>query len=229
MQYSPTMAPELRFDRGARYGAAVVGMLAATYLAAVTDFSGIVQSETYAGTIRNDAPIVNVVQFLVILGGMVVSLMLLPTSWTRRVWGVTVVVVTLCLWATFGLERGAGIIRDPVELWAFVLNQGFVTLLAAVGGWLVARGRHPLTFVLVIVAIVPPIVAPMLVAANFSTGGYALVIQGLVIFLGLGAVWAAVGIERLLTSRADAASPPAPAASAPITPAEPAATPSRAP
>ena len=203
------MAPELRFDRGARYGAAVVGMAAATYLAAVTDFSGIVQSETYAGTIRNDAPVVNIVQFVVIVGGMATSLLLLPTSWTRRVWGVTVVVMSMCLWATLGLERGAGLIREPVDFWAFVLNQGFVTLIAAVGGWLVARGRHPLTFVLVIVAIVPPLVAPVLVADNFSTGGYALVIQGLVILLGLGAVWAAVGVDRLLDRRADAATPAA--------------------
>jgi hypothetical protein len=205
------MAPDLRFGRGARYGAAIVGMLAATYIAAATDFSGIIQSETYAGTIRNDTPIVNVLQFVVVLGGMVASLLLLPTSWTRRVWGATVVVVALCVWATLGLERGAGMIREPVDLWAFVLNQGFVTLIAAIGGWLVARGRHPLTWLLVIVAVVPPIVAPALVEANFSTGGYALVMQGIVIGLGLGAVWAAVPIDRTLARRAETRAAVAPA------------------
>jgi len=200
------MAPRLRFDRGARYGAAIVGMLATTYLASATDFSAIVQSESYAGTIRNDTPLVNIVQFLLIVGGMVASLALLPTSGMRRVGGITLVCVTLFLWATFGLERGVGNIHEPDALWAFVLDQGFVTLLAAVGGWVIARGRHPLSWIVVIVAIIPAIVGPMLVEANFTSGGYALVIQGIVVFGGLGAVWAAAGIDRLLERRRAGAS-----------------------
>lgn len=208
MHYSRAMAPELRFDRGARYGAAIVGMLAATYLAIVTDFSAIVQSETYAGTIRNDTPIVDVVQFVMIVAAMVASLALLPTSGSRRIYGITVVCVTLFLWATFGLERGAGNITHPVALWTFVLNQGFVTLVAAVGGWVVARGRHPLSWVVVVVAVIPPIVAPILIAANFTTGGYALVMQGIVVAAGLGAVWAAVWIDRRVRALRGSSAPP---------------------
>lgn len=200
------MGPRLRFDRGARYGAAIVGMLATTYIASATDFSAIVQSESYAGTIRNDTPLVNIVQFLLIVGGMVASLALLPTPGMRRVGGITLVCVALFLWATFGLERGVGNIHEPDALWAFVLDQGFVTLLAAVGGWVIARGRHPLSWIVVIVAIIPPIVGPMLVEANFTSGGYALVIQGIVVFGGLGAVWAAAGIDRLLERRQATAS-----------------------
>ncbi len=200
------MAPRLRFDRGARYGAAIVGMLATTYLASATDFSAIVQSESYAGTIRTDVPLVNIVQFLLIVGGMVASLALLPTPGMRRVGGVTLVCVTLFLWATLGLERGVGNIHEPDGLWAFVLDQGFVTLLAAVGGWVIARGRHPLSWIVVIVAIVPPIVGPALIEADFTTGGYALVIQAIVVFGGLAAVWAAAWIDRLLERRQAGAS-----------------------
>ncbi len=200
------MAPRLRFDRGARYGAAIVGMLATTYLASATDFSAIVQSESYAGTIRTDVPLVNIVQFLLIVGGMVASLALLPTPGMRRVGGVTLVCVTLFLWATLGLERGVGNIHEPDALWAFVLDQGFVTLLAAVGGWVIARGRHPLSWIVVIVAIVPPIVGPALIEADFTTGGYALVIQAIVVFGGLAAVWAAAWIDRLLERRQAGAS-----------------------
>lgn len=198
------MAPRLRFDRGARYGAAIVGMLATTYLASATDFSAIVQSESYAGTIRTDVPLVNIVQFLLIVAGMVASLALLPTPGMRRIGGITLVCVTLFLWATLGLERGAGNIHEPDALWAFVLDQGFVTLLAAVGGWIFARGRHPLSWVVVIVAIVPPIVGPMLVEADYTSGGYALVIQGIVVLGGLAAVWAAAWIDGLVTRRARA-------------------------
>ncbi len=116
----------------------------------------------------------------------------------------TAVWVILCLWATFGLERGVGNISEPVALWAFVLNQGFVTLLAAVGGWVIARGRHPVSWIVVVVAVVPAIVSPLLVQANFTTGGYALVLQGLVIVLGLGAVWAAAWIDRTVGPHEDA-------------------------
>lgn len=99
MHYSRGMAPELRFDRAARYGAAIVGMLFATFLAIATDFSAVVQSAVYAGTIRNNTP---------------------------------------------------------------------------------------------------PILAPVLVAVNITSGGYALVMEGLVITLGLGAVWLAAGLDRWL-------------------------------
>ncbi|MEZ3161960.1 hypothetical protein AB1K54_15705 [Microbacterium sp. BWT-B31] len=76
------MAPELRFDRSARCGASIVGMLFATYLAIATGFSAVVQSAVYAGTIRNDTPLVNIVQFVVIVGVMVTSLVRMP----RRRW-----------------------------------------------------------------------------------------------------------------------------------------------
>ncbi len=197
------MAPALRFDGSARYGAAIVAMLFATYLQTALDFSAIVQSESYAGTIRNDAPLVNIVQFALVLGSMVAALALLPTGGMRRLGAVTLVCVVLLLWATFGLERGDGSLTQPVVLWDFVLNQGFVALLAGVGGWVIARGRHPLAWIVVVVAVIPPLVGPVLVAANFSTGGYALVMQGIVGFGGLGAVWAAALIDRGL-ERADA-------------------------
>ncbi|MCT9819404.1 hypothetical protein N3K63_03785 [Microbacterium sp. W1N] len=192
------MAPTLPFDRSARYGAAVVAMLFATYLVTATDFSAIVQSETYAGTIRNDAPLVNLVQFVIILGAMVTALWLLPTSGTRRLAGVTLVCVVLFLWAALGLERGDGTLTQPPALWDFVLNQGFVALLASVGGWVIARGRHPLTWLVVAVAALPPLIAPILIQANFSSGGYALVMQGTVIVAGLAAVWGAALLDSVL-------------------------------
>ncbi|RLK52263.1 hypothetical protein [Microbacterium telephonicum] len=195
------MAPTLRFDRSAGYGAAIVAMLFATYLATAMDFSAIVQSESYAGTIRNDAPLVDIVQFVLVLGSMVAALVLLPTKGMRRLGGVTLSCVVLFLWATFGLERGDGTLTQPAALWDFVLNQGFIALLAGVGGWVIARGRHPLTWLVVVVAVIPPIVGPAMIEANFSTGGYALVTQGIVIVAGLGAVWAAAGLDSLLTRR----------------------------
>ncbi|MDD7943987.1 hypothetical protein PUW79_05030 [Microbacterium sp. NE2HP2] len=186
----------LRFDRGARYGAAIVAAMFATYLAVASDFSAIVQAEMYAGTITNDMPYVDTLQFVLVVATLVVAFALLPTSAMRRVGGVTVACVALFLWATFGLLRGAGHLAHLDPLWEVVLNQGFIALLAGVGGWVIARGRHPLSWVVVVIALVPPIVGPRLVEANVTSGGYALAMQGIVVVGGLAAVWAAAGVDR---------------------------------
>ncbi|MFB8891747.1 hypothetical protein [Microbacterium plantarum] len=185
-----------RFDRGARYGAAVVATMFATYLAVASDFSAIVQAEMYAGTITNDMPYVDTLQFLLVVATLVAALAVLPTSPMRRLGGVTLACVALFLWATFGLLRGAGHLAHLDPLWEVVLNQGFIALLAGVGGWVIARGRHPLSWVVVVVALVPPIVGPRLVEANATSGGYALAMQGIVVVGGLAAVWAAAGVDR---------------------------------
>ncbi len=195
------MEDGLRFDRGARYGAAIVAAMFGTYLAVASDFSAIVQAQMYAGTITNDMPYVDTLQFVLVVTTLVAAFAVLPTSPMRRVGGVTLACVALFLWATFGLLRGAGHLAHLDPLWEVVLNQGFIALLAGVGGWVVARGRHPLSWVVVIVALVPPIVGPRLVEANVTSGGYALAMQGIVIVGGLVATWAAVGIDRLLRRR----------------------------
>ena len=91
------MAPTLVFDRSARYGAAIVAMLVGGYLGIATDFSSIVQSEVYAGTIASDAPLLSAVQFLLVLGSMLAGVVLLPTSGWRRLGAFTLVCVVLLL------------------------------------------------------------------------------------------------------------------------------------
>ncbi|MET0734258.1 MAG: hypothetical protein ABWY55_01235 [Microbacterium sp.] len=195
------MAPILRFDRGARYGAAIVAVCFGGYLSIATNFSAIVQDENYTGTIRTDVPLLNITQFCIVLGALVFGLGVLPTAPASRVGGVTLASVVLLLWATFGLEQGAGNITHPVAFWDFVLDQGFMTLVAAVGGWVIARGRHPLTWLVVIVAVVPAIISPILEEHNFTTGAYSLVTQGIVVVCGVGAVWLAALFDRLLEDR----------------------------
>jgi hypothetical protein len=204
------MGTNLRFDRGARYGAGLVATCVGAYLGSATDFSAIVQSENYAGTIRTDIPLVNVAQFVLIVGVFWFAFAILPTPPARRVAAVTLASVVFFMWATLGLQRGAGQISEPVGLWSFILDQGFVTLLVTVGGWAVARDRHPLSWLAGLVCIAPPIVAPLLVAANFTTGGTTLVMQSLVIAGGVGGAWLAAAIDRPL-SRLTRTFPPAPA------------------
>jgi hypothetical protein len=55
------MASELRFDRNARYGAALVGVLFAGYLNIATDFTAFIQAANYAGALGTDVPAVDFV------------------------------------------------------------------------------------------------------------------------------------------------------------------------
>lgn len=202
------MAPTLPFDRTARYGAAIVCMIFGVYLGTATDFSAIVQSATYAGTIHTDVPLLNVVQFILVLAAMLTAVVLLPTSGWRRLAAFTLVCVVLFLWATFGLQRGAGNLIHPVAFWRFVLDQGFIMLVAAIGGWVIARGRHPLSWIVVILAVIPAILTPIMMDNSFPTGALALVSQAAVAVGGLGAVWLAVWLDRMWARRekgADAA------------------------
>lgn len=193
------MPRRIRLDDRARYGAAVATMVFSTYLAISTNFSAIVQAENYAGTIRTDVPLLDVVEFLLIVGGMVTALVLLPTRWQSRLGAVTLVCVTFFLWATFGIERAAGVVTHPVAFWSFVLDQGFVTLLAAVGGWLIARERHPLTWLLTLVCVAPSIASILIEDINITTGAYALLMLAIVTVGALAAVWIAVPADRALS------------------------------
>jgi uncharacterized membrane protein YvlD (DUF360 family) len=145
------------------------------------------------------------VQFLLVLGSMLAGVVLLPTSGWRRLGAFTLVCVVLLLWVTFGLQHAAGNVVHPVTFWRFVLDQGAVVLLAAVGGWVIARGRHPWSWTVVILAIIPALVTPILVEHSFPSSAIALISQGIVAVVGLGAVWLAVWIDRRLTRRAGGA------------------------
>jgi hypothetical protein len=209
------MAPPLRFDRSARYGAAIVAMLVGAYLGVATDFSSIVQSEVYAGTISSDAPLLSIIQFLIVLGSMLSAVVLLPTSPWRRLGAFTLVSVALLLWVTFGLQHAAGNVVHPVTFWNFALDQGFVVLVAAIGGWVIARGRSPWSWFVVVLAIVPALIAPVLVENSFPSGDIALIAQAAVAVAGLGAVWLAVWIDRRTAGATRAETTKEPDASAP--------------
>lgn len=193
------MTERLRFDRNARYGAALVGVLFAGYFAIATDFSAFIQAANYAGALGTDVPLVDFVEFVLILVLFNTAFALMPTSFGRRVGAMTLASVVLLLWATVGIERGVGNITEPVAFWTFVVNQGFITLLVALGGWLIVRERHVVCFVVLLLALIPPIVSRILVDSAFTSGAYILIIQGTVIALGIGGAWLAVLIDHAMT------------------------------
>ncbi|MGK9147959.1 hypothetical protein KXS11_10070 [Plantibacter flavus] len=182
------MADRLRFDTGARYGAALVGVLFAGYLNIATDFSAFIQASNYAGSLGTDVPLVNVVQFLTIVGLYVASFSIMPVDGARRVAAVTLACTVLFTWATLGIERGTGSIVHPVEFWQFVLNQGFITLVVGLGGWFIVRGRR-FGWIAFLVVFVPPIVGSALDIAAVTSGTYTLLIEGTVVVCGLAAAW----------------------------------------
>lgn len=155
-------------------------------------------------------PLVDLVEFLLILGLFIAAFTVMPASGARRLGAVTLACVVLLLWATVGIQRGIGNIRHPIEFWAFVTDQGLVTLIVALGGWLLVRGRHPLSFVVLLLALVPPVVTGLLVGASVTSGAFTLVSLGVVIMLGIGGAWLAVVIDRAI-GRARPPAQPTPA------------------
>ena len=198
------MTPELRFDRNARYGAALVGVLFAGFLNIATDFSAFIQAANYAGALGTDVPAVDFVEFLLILGLYVTSFLLMPSTGARKLGAVTLACVVLLLWATVGIERGIGNIDQPVAFWTFVVNQGLITLVVALGGWLLVRGRHPLAFLVLLLAVIPPIVSRILVDVSATSGAYTLVTEAMVVVFGIGGAWLAALIDQWVRSRAKA-------------------------
>lgn len=195
------MAERVRFDRNARYGASMGGVLFAGYLNIVTSFDAFIQAENYAGVLGTDVPIVDVFEFLVCLGLYIVSFALFPTSAARRLGAVTLACVALLLWATIGIERGVGNIVEPVGLWQFITDQGLITLIVSLGGWLIVRERTPAAYVVLLLALISPIVSRLLVESSVTSGAYALVTLGVVVIIGLGGAWAAVAIDRWMRAR----------------------------
>lgn len=190
------MADRIRFDRGARYGAALVGVLFAAYLNIATDFSAFIQASNYAGSLGTDVPLVNVVQFLTIMGLYVAAFVIMPVDGARRVAAVTLACTVLFTWATLGIERGTGSIVHPIAFWQFVLNQGFITLIVALGGWFIVRGRR-FGWIAFLVVLLPPIAGNALDIAAVTSGTYTLLIEGTVIASGVGAAWLGALIDRV--------------------------------
>ena len=189
------MADGFRFDRNARYGAALVGVLFAAYLNIATDFSAFIQASNYDGSLGSDVPLVNFVQFFTIMGLYVVAIAILPVDASRRVSAITLVCTILFTWATLGIERGTGNIVQPVGFWQFVLNQGFVTLVVALGAWFIVRGRR-WGWIAYAIVVVPPLVGHALDLAEVTSGSYTLVIEGTVVVGGIGAAWLGWAIDR---------------------------------
>lgn len=209
------MSPRLRFDRNARYGAAMVGVMFAAYLNIATDYSAFIQATNYAGALGTDVPLVDFIDFVLILGLYIASFTIMPATGARKLGAVTLTCVVLLLWATIGIERGIGNITEPVAFWTFVVNQGWITLIVALGGWLLVRGRHPLAFMVLLIAIVPPIVSRALVNASVTSGAYTLVTEAMVVIFGIGGAWLAAWIDRLVRARKNATAPDASAPTAP--------------
>lgn len=196
------MAASFPFDRSARYGAALVGTLFAGYLAIAVDFSAFIQASNYAGALGTDVPLVDLVEFVLIVALFVASFAIMPSSGARRLGAVTLACVVLFLWAAVGIERGIGNIVEPVALWTFVANQGLIAIVVSLGGWLLVRGRHPLSFVVLVLAAISPVVSRWIVDAEWTSGAYALITQAVVVVIGVGGAWLAAGIDRLLARRA---------------------------
>ncbi len=202
------MAERVRFDRSARYGVSIGTMLFAAYLTVATDFSAIIQASNFAGSIGSDVPQVNLVQGFTILALFVASACFMPVSAARRVSAATFASTMLLIWAILGIQRGTGNLGDDNALLEFVLNQGVLALLVAIVSWLILRGRHPVSYVVVLVALVPGVEAALLNSAGASAAALAMTQQITVVVLGIGAAWLAALIDGAVRRSSRQLAPP---------------------
>jgi hypothetical protein len=109
----------------------------------------------------------------------------------------------LFLWAAFGIYRGQGVLPDPTEIWEILLNQVGVALFVALGGWFLARGMHPVSFVVLISLCIPAIVFRLLADSAVPSGAVTLILQVTAVILGIGNLLLARAIDRVLGRRVD--------------------------
>jgi hypothetical protein len=166
-----------------------------------SDFSAISQQAEYAGVLGTDVPLLNVVQFLTVVALFVTGFVLVPAAWPRKVAAVTLACTSIFLWAAFGIYRGQGVLPDPTEIWEILLNQVGVALFVALGGWFLARGMHPLGFVVLISLCIPAIVFRLLADSAVPSGAVTLILQVTAVILGIGNLLLARAIDRMLGRR----------------------------
>ncbi|MGY5766540.1 hypothetical protein ACXET9_15240 [Brachybacterium sp. DNPG3] len=143
----------------------------------------------------------NLVQLAIGIGLLAVGLAVAPAHPARvgiaAVLAIGAVVLTALL--TYLRFRGDLPILPPLLL--IIVTPGTAALAAGLLGWLIVRGRHPLTWIGVVAAVLPGILTYVLLVngAPAAIGWFANLLAFAVI--GVGGAWLAVGLSKVLPGR----------------------------
>lgn len=200
---STALSRRAEHRRGVRYGLSVACVVLGVYLVMHWNPGPLLYA---AG---GPLFIVQTVLQLVIAGlVLVVGLAVAPTSVVRAV--IAVVLAAGLIGATtalFYLRLTGGLVL-PMPLLGTLISPGAAALGGALLGWLIVRRRHPLTYVLVLGALLPGFVRHALLRGGADMGLIWFSDLLITLVVGVAGAWIAAGISRVLDPRTTAPQEP---------------------
>lgn len=181
-----------QYRRGTRYGIAAVAVPLGVYQLLSWDVTPLIHALDPMWVLQS------ILQLLVGLTLLVGGLAVAPTSPVRAV--LASVLALGAVGAAAGLmalRLTSGLLAGPPALWS-VLSPGYAALASALLGWLIVRRRHPLTYVLVIGALIPGLVRYQLLLAGVDMTLVRLMDVVLTAGVGVIGAWIAFAVTALL-------------------------------
>lgn len=200
------LTPRAEHRRGVRYGSSLACVVLGVYLVMQWSPSALMYSAPAALVLQT------VAQLGLAIAVLLIGLALAPTSVARAAIAVVLAVGLLVIVTALFYLRLTGSFLLPVPVLWSVLIPGTAALGSGLLGWLIVRRRHPLTYVLVLGALLPGVVRHLLLMGGAESGviWFSDLVTAFVV--GVGGAWIAAGISHVLGGRrtsAPATSPPA--------------------
>lgn len=199
------LTPRAEHRRGVRYGSSLACVVLGVYLVMQWSPSALMYSAPAALVLQT------VAQLGLAIAVLLIGLALAPTSVARAAIAVVLAVGLLVIVTALFYLRLTGSFLLPVPVLWSVLIPGTAALGSGLLGWLIVRRRHPLTYVLVLGALLPGVVRHLLLMGGAEPGviWFSDLVTAFVV--GVGGAWIAAGISHVLGRRTSAPATPPPA------------------
>ena len=182
--------------RGARYGISLACVVLGVYLLLQWQLGPLLSMGVVSPLLVLQVLLMLAIGVLVLAGGLAIA----PASPLRTEPMVLLALVVVPLAAAVLYFRITGALPGrPVWLWNLI-TPGTAALAVAILGWLVVRGRPALSYVLVIVALLPAVVRFGLLLAGVESSFIWFTDLALSFVAGVGAAWLAAGGTRMTRS-----------------------------
>lgn len=194
----PRLPSRAEHRRGVRYGLSLACVVLGVYLVMQWNPGPLLYA---AGPLVTAQAVLQlVIAVLVLVAGIAVA----PTSVVRAAVAAVLAAGLILLATVLFYLRLTGALVLPLPLLWSLINPVAAALGGALLGWLIVRRRHPLTYVLVLGALVPGFVRHALVLSGADSG--LIWFSDLLVALVVGVVgaWIAAGISRVLGAHSTA-------------------------
>lgn len=193
---SAALSSRAEHRRGVRYGLALACMVLGVYLV----------MQWNPGPLLYDAAplfrVQTVLQLAIAVLVLFLGLAVAPTSVARAAISAVLVAGLIIVASLLFYFRLTGALMLPVVMLGSLITPGYAALGGALLGWLIVRRRHPLTYLLVLGALLPGLVRHALVLAGAGAGMIWFSDLLITLVVGVGGAWIAAGVSWMLGRRA---------------------------